>query len=49
MAKDIAFAFNSQVKLKGFELDNVLIDFIESLDGNTYFMQVKTFKVNKPV
>ena len=47
MAKAIAAVFNAQVKTKGCELDNILIDFIESLDGNTYFMQVKTFKVKK--
>ena len=47
MAKDIAYAFKLNAKSKGIELDNILIDFIESLDGITYFMQVKTFKLHK--
>ncbi|CAI2384509.1 unnamed protein product [Moneuplotes crassus] len=47
MSKDIAHAFCTRVKPKGYTLDNILIDFVESIEGITYFLQVKNFKSEK--
>jgi hypothetical protein len=47
MARDIVNILNANIKPKGYEIDWVLVDFIESIEGITYFTQVKSFTVKK--
>ena len=41
MTKDIARHLNSYLASKGVKMHSIVCDFLESSDGNTYFLQVK--------
>ena len=41
MTKDIARHLNVYLGSKGVKMHSIVCDFLESADGNTYFLQVK--------
>ena len=47
MSKDIARTLGSYFLSQGYDMNHWIIDFIESIDGITYFLQVKSFKYTK--
>lgn len=47
MSKDIVKAMGIHAYGVGYDLNYWMIDFIESLDGITYLLQVKSFTIKK--